>query len=39
MNLVVQRYNSTLAEKVENVDVYNYNVDKRVLTKRWPKAR
>ena len=32
-----QRYNSTLAEKVENVDVYNYNVDKRVLTKRWQK--
>ncbi len=22
---------------MENVDVYNYNVDKRVLTKRWQK--
>jgi TonB-linked SusC/RagA family outer membrane protein len=30
-----QTYNSTLVEKVENVDVLNDNVDKRVLTDRW----
>jgi len=30
-----QTYNSTLVEKVENVDVLNNNVDKRVLTDRW----
>ncbi|MBQ8423305.1 MAG: SusC/RagA family TonB-linked outer membrane protein [Coprobacter sp.] len=30
-----QLYNSTLVEKVENVDVYNWNVDKRVLYDRW----
>lgn len=30
-----QVYNSTLVEKVENVDIYNDNVDKRVLTDRW----
>lgn len=30
-----QIYNSTLVEKVENVDIYNNNVDKRVLTDRW----
>nr|WP_026207737.1 SusC/RagA family TonB-linked outer membrane protein [Butyricimonas synergistica] len=32
-----QAYNSTLVEKVENVDVYNMNADKRVLTERWQK--
>ncbi len=30
-----QTYNSTLVNKVENVDVLNNNVDKRVLTDRW----
>ncbi len=30
-----QIYNSTLVNKVENVDVLNDNVDKRVLTDRW----
>lgn len=30
-----QRYNQTLVDKVENADVYNDNVDKRVLTQRW----
>ena len=30
-----QTYNSTLVEKIENVDVDNWNVDKRVLTDRW----
>lgn len=30
-----QRYNQTLVDKVENVNVYVYNVDKRVLTERW----
>ncbi|MEG0499526.1 MAG: hypothetical protein RR550_00210 [Rikenellaceae bacterium] len=30
-----QTYNSTLADKVEGVDVYGANVDKRVLTDRW----
>jgi TonB-linked SusC/RagA family outer membrane protein len=30
-----QTYNSTLVEKIENVDVLNNNVDKRVLTDRW----
>ena len=30
-----QIYNSTLVGKVENVDVLNNNVDKRVLTERW----
>jgi TonB-linked SusC/RagA family outer membrane protein len=30
-----QMYNSTLVEKVENVDVINNNVDKRVLRDRW----
>ncbi len=30
-----QTYNSTLVEKVENVDVLNKNVDLRVLTERW----
>lgn len=30
-----QVYNSTLVDKVENVDVLNWNVDERVLTERW----
>lgn len=30
-----QRYNQTLVDKVENVNVYQNNVDKRVLTDRW----
>lgn len=30
-----QVYNSTLVDKVENVDVKNWNVDRRVLTERW----
>lgn len=30
-----QTYNSTLVDKVENVDVINNNVDIRVLTERW----
>jgi hypothetical protein len=30
-----QTYNSTLVDKIENVDVLNNNVDKRVLTERW----
>ena len=30
-----QTYNSTLVDKVENVDVMNWNVDERVLTERW----
>ncbi len=30
-----QRYNQTLVDKVENVNVYTSNVDKRVLTERW----
>lgn len=33
-----QYYNSTLVEKVENADIYRYNVDKRVLSDRWQKA-
>lgn len=32
-----QTYNSTLLEKVENADIRNANVDKRVLTERWKK--
>ena len=31
------RYNQTLVDKVENVDIYKENVDKRVLTSRWQK--
>ena len=31
------RYNQTLGDKVENVDIYTENVDKRVLTSRWQK--
>ncbi len=30
-----QRYNQTLADKVEGVDIYSSNVDRRVLTDRW----
>jgi hypothetical protein len=30
-----QAYNSTLVDKVENADVLNWNVDRRVLTDRW----
>lgn len=33
-----QRYNQTLVDKVENVNVYTDNVDERVLTGRWKKA-
>lgn len=32
-----QAYNETLLNKVENADVYNSNVDKRLLTQRWQK--
>lgn len=32
-----QAYNSTLVSKVEEADIYNYNVDRRVLTERWAK--
>lgn len=32
-----QRYNQTLVDKVENVNVYTDNVDKRVLSARWKK--
>ena len=33
-----QRYNQTLVSKVENADIYNSNVDRRVFTDRWQKA-
>lgn len=33
-----QNYNTTLSDKVEGVNVYSNNVDKRVLTDRWIKA-
>ena len=32
-----QRYNNTLVDYVENVDIENSNADKRVLTDRWKK--
>lgn len=32
-----QRYNQTLVDKVENVNILKDNVDKRVLTDRWKK--
>lgn len=32
-----QRYNQTLVDKVENVNVYTSNVDRRVLEDRWMK--
>lgn len=31
-------YNYTLVDKVENVDLYNSNADRRVLTQRWQQA-
>ena len=30
-----QRYNTTLVDKVENADIYNTNIDRRVFTERW----
>lgn len=30
-------YNSTLVERVESVDIWNQNVDRRVYTERWKK--
>ncbi|MCR9012486.1 SusC/RagA family TonB-linked outer membrane protein [Gabonibacter chumensis] len=33
-----QTYNSTLLNKVENADITNSNVDRRVLSKRWIKV-
>lgn len=32
-----QQYNQTLVDKVENVNIYTGNVDRRVLTERWTK--
>ena len=32
-----QTYNETLLQKVENADIQNSNVDRRVLTQRWRK--
>ena len=32
-----QRYNTTLVDKVENADIYNTNIDRRVFTERWKK--
>jgi len=32
-----QKYNQTLVNKVENVNIYSHNVDKRVLKDRWQK--
>lgn len=32
-----QAYNETLVNKVENLDIYNGNADKRILTDRWRK--
>lgn len=32
-----QRYNQTLADRVEGVDIYESNGDRRVLTQRWQK--
>ncbi len=32
-----QEYNKTLVTKVENVDIYNKNGDKRILLQRWVK--
>ena len=32
-----QRYNQTLVDKVEDADIYDSNVDYRVLTDRWQK--
>ncbi|SFF88009.1 TonB-linked outer membrane protein, SusC/RagA family [Prevotella sp. KH2C16] len=33
-----QQYNQTLLEKVENADIKNSNVDRRVITDRWRKV-
>ena len=33
--MVAQCHNSTLVNKVENVNIYEVNADKRVLTDRW----
>ena len=30
-----QTYNQTLVDKIENADILNWNVDRRVLTDRW----
>ena len=30
-----QRYNQTLVDRVENANIYEENVDRRVLTNRW----
>ena len=32
-----QTYNQTMVDGVENVDIKNSNVDRRVLTQRWQK--
>ncbi|WP_077153158.1 SusC/RagA family TonB-linked outer membrane protein [Bacteroides bouchesdurhonensis] len=32
-----QRYNQTLADRVENVNIYEVNADRRVFTDRWQK--
>ena len=32
-----QRYNQTLADRVENVNIYEVNADRRVFTERWQK--
>lgn len=32
-----QAYNQTLVDKVENIDLRNFNADKRVLLERWQK--
>ena len=32
-----EAYNQTLVDKVENANIYENNVDKRVLTERWQK--
>ena len=33
-----QRYNQTLVDRVENANIYEENVDRRVLTNRWQKV-
>lgn len=32
-----QRYNQTLADKIEDIDIYAKNADRRALTDRWQK--
>ena len=32
-----EAYNQTLVDKVENADIYNTNIDRRVFTERWKK--